>query len=114
MDVNGNIAYDTGFILEPGAADYTCPPPAITRATLTISIFLACLPRTWPDALTRFDQGPILKEYFGPDYCQVYSRCKWANPSKMKSSTGFAKIPGLILRMMNLWAPKGQIFSRFF
>lgn len=35
------------------------------------------LPRTWQDALKAFDEGAILPDYFGADFCRVYSRCRW-------------------------------------
>ncbi|MGB3492699.1 MAG: glutamine synthetase family protein [Elainellaceae cyanobacterium] len=40
------------------------------------------LPRSWQDALRTFDQGTILPEYFGKDYCFFYSQCKWSEYRK--------------------------------
>lgn len=45
--------------------------------------YASTLPRTWREALTCFDQGTILKDYFGKDYCHVYSRCKWAEQAQV-------------------------------
>ncbi len=37
----------------------------------------ARLPSGWQDALKAFDEGLILPDYFGPEFCRVYSRCRW-------------------------------------
>lgn len=57
-------------------------PPALTEGN-AYDQYPSTLPRTWREALTRFDQGTILKDYFGKDYCHVYSRCKWAEQAQM-------------------------------
>ena len=35
------------------------------------------LPAHWLDALRAFDAATIIPEYLGPDYCRVFSACKW-------------------------------------
>lgn len=51
-------------------------PPAPTQGN-AYDQHPSTLPRTWREALTRFDQSTVLQTYFGKDYCHVYSRCKW-------------------------------------
>jgi glutamine synthetase len=62
--------------------EHQLAPPALTEGN-AYDQYLSSLPRTWREALTQFDQGTILKEYFGKDYCHVYSRCKWAEQAQV-------------------------------
>jgi glutamine synthetase len=62
--------------------EHQLQPPALTEGN-AYDQYRSSLPRTWREALTQFDQGTILKEYFGKDYCHVYSRCKWAEQAQV-------------------------------
>ena len=35
------------------------------------------LPGHWLDSLRAFDEGQRQRDYFGAEYCRVYSQCKW-------------------------------------
>jgi glutamine synthetase len=34
------------------------------------------VPIRWPQALDAFDAGKLLPDYFGPDYCRLFSDCR--------------------------------------
>ena len=36
------------------------------------------LPTTWHDALRAFDEAEVLPDFLGPEFCRVYSTCRWA------------------------------------
>lgn len=36
------------------------------------------LPNSWQAALQAFDEGEVLRDYLGAEFCRVYSACRWA------------------------------------
>ena len=36
------------------------------------------LPNTWQEALCAFDDGEVLPDYLGAEFCRLYGRCRAA------------------------------------
>jgi glutamine synthetase len=58
------------------------PPPVEGNAYLEIDTEL---PRTWEQALNRFEQAEILPQYFGNKFCRLFSNLKSGEQTRFLS-----------------------------